>query len=166
MIIVSDNLKAALRKNANAYLVINVSAGVVFALLGIAAVVIGWIAGTPESHIWIVLAGLVMLAIGVATAWYYWKTRVDVVALLEEHPERVVWVYKEISTGTAYGVTVARFSFVVFGLDDKHRVRVRLAARDADRLIEELNAQLRHATFGYSAELERRYKNNPQDLRS
>lgn len=165
MIIVSDNLKAALRKNANAYLIINVSTGVVLALFGIVTIVSGWIAGTPESRIWIVLAGLIMLATGVATAWYYWKTRVDVVALLEEHPERVVWVYKQISTGTAYGLTVARFSFVVFGLDDKHRVAVRLPAQDADRLIEELNAQLHHATFGYSAELERRYRNNPQDLR-
>lgn len=55
--------------------------------------------------------------------------------------------------------------FVVFGLDNKRRVQVRLPARDADRLIEELIAQLPRATFDYSAELERRYKNNPQDLR-
>lgn len=165
MIAMSDNLKVALRKNANASLAINVSSGVVFALLGVAAIMIGWIVGAPESRVWIVLAGAVMLAIGATTVWYYWKRRVDIVELLEEHPERVVWVYKKISTGSVSGVTVARFLFVVFGLDNKRLVEVRLPARDVDRLLEELHAQLRHATFGYSAELEREYRNNPQNLR-
>ncbi|HOT92636.1 MAG TPA: hypothetical protein PLJ78_17605 [Anaerolineae bacterium] len=163
MVAISENLKAALRRNANVYLVINISAGIVLALLGCITSVIGLVSDAQKCLT--ALVGVLMLAMGVGIAWYYWKRRVDVVALLEEHPERVVWVYKKLSIGAAYGVAIFPFWFVVFGLEDKHRVAVRLPARDADRLIEELKTQLRHATFGYSAELERRYGNNPQDLR-
>ncbi len=165
MVLISDNLKQSIRKNVNFYFVTNLAAGVIFVLIGIVVIGVGLVVDASESRIWIWLAGVVMLAIGVGDVWYYWKTRVDIVELLESQPERVVWVYKRVSTGAVHGVTVARFYFVVFGLDNKRRVQVRLPARDADRLIEELVTQLPRATFGYSAELERRYKNNPQDLR-
>lgn len=163
--IISTNLKEAIRKNANAYFIINFSAGIFFAAIGLAVVTvaIGQVA-PPQWNTVLLVTGLILLAVGVGNAYYYWKRRIDIADFVERHPERVVWVYKKVSVGSMYGITIARFSFVIFGLDNKRRVQVRLRARDADRLLNELKAGLAHTTFGYSPELERRYKNNPREL--
>ncbi len=110
------------------------------------------------------LVGIILLAVGAGNSLYYWRRRTDIADLVEQHPKRIVWVYKKVSSSSMYGVTVARFSFLIFGLDNKRRVQVRLPARDADRLLEELSIKLDHITFGYSPELERKYRKNPQAL--
>jgi hypothetical protein len=159
MAVIPSELKAAIRKNVQTYFVINFSAGVFFALIG--AVMLA----AAKSNGALALAGTVILLIGAANAYVYWQRRIDIPDLLEQTPQRVVWVYKKVSSGSAYGVTVARFSFVIFALDNKRRVQVRLPARDADRLLDILQAELTHATFGYSRELERQYKSDPKSLR-
>ncbi len=165
MTIISSSLKEALRKNTNTYFMINFSAGIFFAVIGIAVVAAAiFQVATPRWNVILWWVGIILLAAGVGNSFYYWKRRMDIADFIERHPKRVVWVYKKVSSGSLYGATVARFSFVIFGLDDKRRVQVRLSARDADRLLEELKAKLDHTTFGYSPELERKYRDDPQEL--
>ncbi len=161
--VISDDLRQAIKRNTRAYFLINFSAGVVFGLIGIVVMAIALQAEPASRTTWLIV-GIVLLAVGVGDCLYYWRTRVDVTDLIERHPRRIVWVYKKVNVASPYGIEFTRFHFLMFGLDNKRRVQVRLSARDADRLIGELQSALPHATFGYTPELERKYKSDPQAL--
>ena len=165
MISISTNLKAAIRKNINTYFIINSASGVIFALIGIVllALTLGQIVPLGSRNV-LRVVGVILLLIGIGNTYYYWRKRVDIVAMIEHDPKRIVWVYKKINTGSVSGVKVVQFSFVMFGLDNKQLVQVRLPDQDAGQLLKELAAKLDHTTFGYSPELERKFKNNPQEL--
>lgn len=92
--------------------------------------------------------------------------------VLEQKPDELVWVYKEVSVGRAQkraggrGAAVARFVHIYFHLFDGSGSKVWLPEPEADRLLNLVCQEFSLLSCGYSSELEQTYKKSPLALRS
>ena len=86
-----------------------------------------------------------------------------VIRVLRTRASDVVWVYP--STQSVNGVPSQ--TFVNFGLIDGSSKALAIGAKnDPKPLLDAARASIGNATFGYSPEIETRFKQNPSSLRS
>lgn len=100
-----------------------------------------------------------------ATAAIYWLIRLsgrkpvsELYHLLREEPERIEWVYAEVTERNPFGFRFSRMAvvYLVEGDGEEHSVQIR--ADKAKLVSKTLNRVLPHATFGYSEERELKYR--------
>lgn len=159
----TPELLAALRKSQNRFLMTNLMACVIFILAGLGMIIGAFFseAGINATLLW---AGLGVLVVGIlSTLYYYWK-HVDIAKILANEPQQIVWVYRLTKTGKASGVTVAQFQFLMFGLQNKRLVQVRMTPSLVDTLLQQIPHSLGHASLGYTPELEKTFRENPLAL--
>jgi hypothetical protein len=120
-----------------------------------------------------IFGGAMAALLGWAIAEQYVKWRRDnrLLALLDENPGEITWVYKVVSTGTIQGTpggtkrTVARFIHVHFHLLDGSDHKVWLQEREADRLVALVENNFPNVSTGYSADMEEEYNKSPSALK-
>ena len=117
----------------------------------------------------IVMSGLFLLAIG--EQWIKVRKDRKLIKALRHHPEKLAWVYKEISTGEVRKQSsgarhkVATFYHAYFHLVDGSRTLVWLNEAGIDRLIALVVANFANVTVGYNEKLLQEYQNTPASLR-
>ncbi len=119
-----------------------------------------------NSVVMTVFGGLMTILCAVVLVEQWRKARRDarLLAVLENDPHRLAWVYKEIRVGRlqrrpgAARQPVARFAHVVFHLLDGSRSLIWLPEPDADRLVELVAGAFADLSIGYSTDLEQAYQ--------
>lgn len=84
--------------------------------------------------------------------------------LLEEEPEKIVWVYSIVVERMPFGLKVFSQSTLYFKLIDRGEYSVGIPEKYIDVVTRMLNKKLRHATFGFSQEKEQWYIASPELL--
>lgn len=119
--------------------------------------------GTANVIWWV---GIIAMLVGaILVAQKTWFAKPDIAHMLQNRPQKVVWLYKKVSTGEMTGVQIARFEFLVFGLDTGKRVEVKLGSDVLRQALEHARTLTPYATVGYTAERERSFKKDPTSLR-
>ena len=94
----------------------------------------------------------------------------NLIRALNENPERIVWVYKKVSTTTykAYGVlTVGKTrkeSLMIGYVDQKLPEEITTNSNDIEGIMTYLQKKLPKATFGYTKELLAQFSKKPNLL--
>jgi len=145
---------------------VNFGTGVIFIVLGIGTIVGSFFAPPTGLRGFLLGLGLIMIAAGAVNCAYYKSRYVDLADILSHNPERVVWVYRRVNTARVSGAQVAQFQFIVFGLADRRQLQVRLPATVVDGLIQQIPQTLPGVTLGYSSELARQFRQNPESLKN
>jgi hypothetical protein len=144
---------------------VNFGSGVIFIVLGMAAMVGSFFAPPTGLRGFLLGLGLVAIAAGAVNCAYYKTRYVDIATVLSQDPARVVWVYRRVNTARVSGVQVAQFQFIVFGLDNRRQVQVRLPVAAVDALLQARPQALPGVTLGYSHELAQKFRQDPRSLR-
>lgn len=160
----NPTLLKSIRNSYNAVFFTNIGTGIIFVLIGLGCVIGSLFVTPPGPQGPLLWGGLIALAAGVINCVYYQSKRVDIVDILTQDPQQIVWIYRQVNTGKVSGVQVAQFQFIVFGLRNKQRVPVRLSAAAVDTLLAEIPAQLPHVTLGYSPEFMKVFRRDPDAL--
>lgn len=93
-----------------------------------------------------------------------------ILKVLVNQPDDLVWIYTQVTTGsvrapgTSIGVGV--YYHVHFNLLDGTSAKVWLKQPDADRLFQLLMQEFPDLTYGYSEEIKKMYKDDPQYLKN
>lgn len=144
---------------------INLASGIIFAVVGVAASIGSFFVTTTNGlKGFLLLIGIICIVAGLMNTYYYQSRHIDIAKLLLDHPQKIVWIYRQMNTAKVSGVQVAQFQFIVFGLRNKQRVRVRLPMTAVHALLEEVPTHFAHVTLGYNADLEKTFRQNPEAL--
>ena len=110
---------------------------------------------------------LLLIASGFLTSGYLQtrKSRNKLWQLLENEPQKIVWVYHYIVENKPYGVQLLKFTTVYFNTIDGDRHEMMVPLNKAEALLNALRPRLPHATFGHSEKKEFFYLSNPGLLR-
>lgn len=132
-------------------------------LLGCAALLVG-LAVAVEGKLWergfIGGLGVLALALAAFAAYAAWELRdprrAPVVRAILETPQRIVWVYEHRVLVNG----IASHNVYLF-CDDGTRLELNLQQLSPEPALQALEARLPHAVFGFSPELEARYRSSP-----
>ena len=112
--------------------------------------------------------GVLTFAIGLFTVWmtrrYWYPERSPLMEMLRDRAGEIVWIYEQQINSTAGGIAVARAYNIRLQLDSGKGYTLSVAGPDRDQVLTILAELAPRATFGYSRELARQYKRNPQSL--
>ena len=159
----TPELLAALRKSQNKFLMTNLIGCVIFILAGL-GMIVGALFADENSKATLFWVGLGTLVLGsLITFYYYWK-HVDIADLLANEPQQIVWIYRQVNSVKSYGVAVAQFQFLMFGLQNKRLVQVRVPLSLVEALLEQIPQNLGHVSLGYAPELAKMFRQNPLAL--
>jgi len=138
--------------------------GIIIALVCFAIGGVGWLDPSAGMGVQLGLAipfgiiGLLLLFVAFRPAASH-----PVIRLLRERSHDVVWVYP--ATQSVNGVSSQ--TFLNFGLVDGSSKALAIGAKnDPKPLLELARSSMPNATFGYSPEIETRFKQSPATLRS
>lgn len=161
----NTDLLRVIRKSYDSLFFVNLSSGIIFAVVGCVCIISSlFITSTEGLRGFLLVLSVIMILVGVINTYYYQSRRVDLPRLLAEDPQQIVWIYRQVNTGAVSGIQVAQFQFIVFGLRNKRRVPVRLPASAINLLLEEIPIYLPHVTLGYSRDIEKAFRENPDAL--
>ena len=85
----------------------------------------------------------------------------EILDILKDEPEKIVWVYPYITQTMPYGVSVANKASLIFKSTDNKSYNIKINKQAVDKLMNLLRQRLSTATFGYSKEKEFLYSANP-----
>jgi len=143
-------------------------AGVVLILMGI-GVAFNLVMELPKSAIiTLTLLAFLFLQIGITLLWQgyrsFTKIKNEVISLLEDKNEDIVWIYYSKSASKPYGINVIKMTNFYIGLLDGERLNLSIADSDIKELIDIFKFHLPAASFGYSRSKEQLYEISPQLL--
>jgi len=109
-----------------------------------------------------IFGGIVTVLFGLVLYEQFNKLKKDahLMMVLDQDPEQLVWVYKEVRMGRA----VAPFVHVYFHLADKTGSKVWLPELEADRLLSLVCQEFSQLSCGYSREMAQLYRQSPVQL--
>ncbi len=86
------------------------------------------------------------------------------IQLLKYDPQKIVWVYSIVTQRMPFGIAFNQSSLLYFKLIDGNEIVLSLSEKKIRAVMKELNAQLPHATFGYTRDREQWYLADPAML--
>jgi len=143
-------------------------AGIILILLGI-GVAGNLIMELPKAAIiTLALLAFLFLQVGITVVWQgtrsYQKVKNELIYLLEDEIENIVWVYYSKVESKPYGINVIKMTTLNLGLIDGEKIGLSIPESDITELIDILKYNLTSASFGYSRSKEQLYEISPQLL--
>lgn len=77
------------------------------------------------------------------------------------HPEKIVWIYAVKVDNMPFGIKLFSYGRLAIKLDDRTELFISLPYADNKLILEKLEQQIPHATFGFSAENRQLYLIDP-----
>ncbi len=94
----------------------------------------------------------------------YFSDHLSLVEILENNPQKVVWVYSVLTQRMPFGFQINQTGTMYFKMIDGNEILLTLPATELKSVSEMLNDKLPHATFGYTKEREQWYIAHPEML--
>lgn len=94
----------------------------------------------------------------------YFKREFPLMHLLQEEPQKVVWVYSVVTQRMPFGFQINQSGTMYFKLIDGGEMSLSFPASELRVISESLNDYLPHATFGYTKEREQWFMAHPELL--
>lgn len=149
-------LKAALKREAR----LELSLYLVLAITGAHLCFFFW-----PFNLSLCLLGAIALAGGI----YAWLRRKpqghELLRLLDQEPEKIVWVYSIVTHRRPFGIQLFQTGMLYFMLINGNEICVALPAGKLKLVSRFLNRLLKHASFGYSPERAALFKEDPALLK-
>lgn len=157
-------LLKSLRRDRN----LKTIAGIILILLGI-GVAANLLMELPKAAIiTLTLLAFLFLQIGITVVWQgtrsYQKVKNELIHLLEDDVENIVWVYYSKVETRPYGISVIKMTTLYLGLLEGKKLGLSIPEADINELIDILKFNLHAASFGYSRSKEQLYEISPQLL--
>lgn len=142
--------------------------GIILILLGL-GVAGNLVMELPKvAIITLTLLAFLFLQLGVTVLWHgtrsYQKVKNDLIHLLEDNIDNIVWVYYSKVESKPYGISVIKMTTLYIGLLDGEKLGLSIPEPDIEELLDILKFNLPSASFGYSRSKEQLYEISPQLL--
>lgn len=128
---------------------------------------LGWYFFKKENPL--AIFGLAAIVLGLRMAWNILRQPETIenrlFHLLENHPEKIVWVYSIRTQSMPYGFRIWDTGTMYFKLLDGDEISVSLPSGKLKLVSKFLNRVLPHAAFGYSDERRQQFEHDPALLR-
>ncbi|HMQ49364.1 MAG TPA: hypothetical protein PKA00_16755 [Saprospiraceae bacterium] len=149
-------LAAALRREKRMELVLYLA----LALTGIHLCIFFW-----PSNFYLCLVGSLVFAGGLYALIRLKQQDHELLHLLDQEPEKIVWVYSVVTHRQPFGIQLFQSGTLYFKLMDGNEISVVLPPSKLKLVSRFLNRLLPHASFGYSPERAALYKRDPALLK-
>jgi len=112
--------------------------------------------------------GLLSAAVGAYMVWLtkrYWNPeKSPLMEVLRDRAGEIVWIYEQQINSQVAGATVSRAYNIHLQLESGKGYVLSVASPDRDSVLTLLAQLAPRATFGYSRELKKQYKRDPQSV--
>lgn len=116
----------------------------------------------------IVIVGIVLTALGIQLTRNAILNRnvekSSLMQLLLKQPRKIVWVYYVLTQRMPFGLEFSRNATIYFKLVDGDEITLSMSENETKIVLKMLQAQLPHATFGYSRDREQWFMASPELL--
>ena len=93
-----------------------------------------------------------------------WEDHHELLELLDHEPERVVWVYHMVTQRMPFGFQFTKGGLLYLKLSDGDEYTVSMSPEHLKLVFRFLKRVLPHASFGFSAERQTAYRDDPKSL--
>jgi hypothetical protein len=157
-------IQKALKRNRNLRVGMN-------SIIGLTCLALLFASGLSRSEWWgfpgLLLAAGALWCIGLVglDLLRHGARQEDLLRLLVQTPEQVVWIYYYKVETMPFGVRVNQMITLYFWTLDRKHSEIRMSEGEAVQIMNGLRGHLPWATFGYSPEKEQLYRANPALLK-